>query len=102
MLDAARVPHDGRALVLRSPRDNRLFFVLPAGARTVIGTTDTDWPSPRPPRIDDDIRARGEDVAYLLEAANHAFPSLCSDAGRRAVDLRGAAAAARHRRAHAL
>ena len=76
VLDAARVPHEGRALVLRSPRDNRLFFVLPAGARTVIGTTDTDWPSPRPPRIDDDIRARGEDVAYLLEAANHAFPSL--------------------------
>ena len=76
VFDAARVPHGGRALVLRSPRDNRLFFVLPAGARTIIGTTDTDWPSPRPPRIDDDIRARGEDVAYLLEAANHAFPSL--------------------------
>jgi len=76
VFDAARVPHQGRALVLRSPRDNRLFFVLPAGARTFIGTTDTDWPSPQPPRIDDDIRARGEDVAYLLEAANHAFPDL--------------------------
>jgi glycerol-3-phosphate dehydrogenase len=76
VFDAARVPHDGRALVLRSPRDNRLFFVLPAGARTVIGTTDTDWPPARPPNIDDDIRARGEDVVYLLEAANHAFPSL--------------------------
>ena len=47
VFDAARVPHNGRALVLRSPRDNRLFFVLPAGARTVVGTTDTDWPSPR-------------------------------------------------------
>jgi len=76
VFDAARVPHGGRALVLRSPRDNRLFFVLPAGARTIIGTTDTDWESPRPPRVDDEIRARGEDVAYLLEAANHAFPSL--------------------------
>jgi len=76
VFDAARVPHQGRALVLRSPRDNRLFFVLPTGARTVIGTTDTDWTSPRPPRVDDEIRARGEDVAYLLEAANHAFPSL--------------------------
>lgn len=76
VFDAARVPHGGRALVLRSPRDNRLFFVLPAGARTIIGTTDTDWEAPRPPRLDDDIRARGEDVAYLLEAANHAFPSL--------------------------
>jgi glycerol-3-phosphate dehydrogenase len=76
VFDAARVPHQGRALVLRSPRDNRLFFALPAGARTIIGTTDTDWTSPRPPTIDDDIRARGEDVAYLLEAANHAFPRL--------------------------
>jgi glycerol-3-phosphate dehydrogenase len=76
VFDAARVPHQGRALVLRSPRDNRLFFVLPAGARTMVGTTDTDWPSPQPPSIDDDIRARGDDVAYLLEAANHAFPSL--------------------------
>ena len=76
VFDAARVPHNGRALVLRTPRDNRLFFVLPAGARTVVGTTDTDWTSPRPPGLDDDIRARGEDVAYLLEAANHAFPDL--------------------------
>jgi len=76
VFDGARVPHGGRALVLRSPRDNRLFFILPAGPRTIVGTTDTDWSSARPPRIDDDIRARGEDVAYLLEAANHAFPSL--------------------------
>jgi len=76
VFDATRVPNHGRAMVLRSPRDNRLFFVLPAGPRTVVGTTDTDWPSPRPPRIDDDIRAHGDDVAYLLEAANHAFPSL--------------------------
>jgi len=81
VFDAARVPHHERALVLRSPRDNRLFFVLPTGARTVIGTTDTDWPSERPPHIDDEIRARGEDVAYLLEAANHAFPSLRLTAG---------------------
>jgi glycerol-3-phosphate dehydrogenase len=76
VFDAARVPHGGRALVLRSPRDNRLFFVLPAGARTIVGTTDTDWTSTQPPRLSDDIRARGEDVLYLLEAANHAFPSL--------------------------
>ena len=76
VFDAARVPHGGRALVLRSPRDNRLFFVLPADARTIVGTTDTDQPGELPPRLDDDIRARGSDVAYLLEAANHAFPAL--------------------------
>lgn len=76
VFDAARVPHGGRALVLRSPRDNRLFFALPAGPRTIVGTTDTDQPDDQPPRVDDDIRARGSDVAYLLEAANHAFPDL--------------------------
>jgi glycerol-3-phosphate dehydrogenase len=76
VFDAARVPHQGRALVLRTPGDNRVFFSLPAGTRTVVGTTDTDWPATQPPRLDDEIRARGEDVLYLLEAANHALPSL--------------------------
>ena len=80
VFDAARVPHDGRVLVLRTPGDNRLFFSMPAGPRTIVGTTDTDWrpadDPKRPPRVGDEIRARGEDVAYLLAAANHAFPSL--------------------------
>ena len=40
VFDAARVPHhDGRVLVLRTPGDNRLFFSMPAGPRTIIGTT---------------------------------------------------------------
>jgi glycerol-3-phosphate dehydrogenase len=80
VFDAARVPHGGRALVLRTPQDNRLYFVLPAGQRTIVGTTDTDFaPAEDPtraPRVGDEIRARGSDVAYLLEAARHAFPSL--------------------------
>jgi glycerol-3-phosphate dehydrogenase len=53
---------------------------MPAGARTIVGTTDTDWvpdgQAPRPPRLDDRIRARGHDVRYLLEAVGHGFPSL--------------------------
>ena len=80
VLDAARLPHGGRALVPRTPRDNRLYFVLPAGPRTIVGTTDTDFaPTEDPgraPRLDDEIRARGSDVAYLLEALDHAFPAL--------------------------
>src|SRR5450631_74096 len=80
VFDAARVPHGGRALVLRTPQDNRLYFVLPAGARTIVGTTDTDFTlaaSPeRGPRVGDEIRARGADVTYLLAAARHAFPAL--------------------------
>jgi glycerol-3-phosphate dehydrogenase len=78
VVSADRVPHGGRVVVLRSPRDNRLFFVMPAGPRTLIGTTDTDW-SPAsdrdaPPYLSDEIRARRADVEYLLEAVNHAFP----------------------------
>jgi glycerol-3-phosphate dehydrogenase len=78
VVSADRLPHGGRVVVLRSPRDNRLFFVMPAGARTIIGTTDTDW-SPagapgRAPSVADEIRARRADVEYLLEAANHGYP----------------------------
>ena len=102
VLDAQRLPHHGRALVLRSPRDGRLVFMLPHGPRTIVGTTDTDWQpagaagvaaasgssstatsppgrptavDPNPPRVEDPIAARFSDVDYLLEVANHAFPA---------------------------
>ena len=77
VVDAQRLDLGGRALVLRSPRDGRLFFALPHDKRTVIGTTDTDWsPSPdHAPTVDSEIRARREDVDYLLDAAAHAFPA---------------------------
>jgi glycerol-3-phosphate dehydrogenase len=78
VVPADRLPHGGRVVVLRSPRDNRLFFVLPAGPRTIVGTTDTDWSPARgpgaPPVLNDVIRARRGDIDYILEAANHAFP----------------------------
>jgi glycerol-3-phosphate dehydrogenase len=76
VVDGRRLPTRGRAFVITSPRDRRVMFVLPDGLRTVVGTTDTDF-QPRPGQPvgpDDDVRARGADVAYLLEAANHAFP----------------------------
>ena len=57
------------ALTLIAPQDGRVMFVLPAGGFTIIGTTDTyDAVSP------DEVRANTDDVAYLLEAANHYFP----------------------------
>lgn len=57
------------AVTLLHPRDGRVMFALPAGAHTIIGTTDTFTPeSP------DDVRATAGDVAYLLAAANATFP----------------------------
>jgi glycerol-3-phosphate dehydrogenase len=86
VFDAARLDLGGRAVVLRAPRDGRIFFALPRGPRSVIGTTDTDWnPDVRPgdgaaarngaPTLDAEIRASRRDVDYLLEAAAHAFPA---------------------------
>ena len=57
------------ALTLTAPQDGRVMFVLPAGAFTIIGTTDTfDDVAP------EDVRANERDVAYLLDAVNHYFP----------------------------
>ena len=94
VVDGRRLPTGGRAFVITSPRDRRVMFVLPDGLRTVVGTTDTDFqPQPgRPVGPDDDIRARGSDVAYLLEAANHAFPGAALKPAGRAVHLRRPAA----------
>lgn len=58
------------AFTLLSPRDGRVMFVLPGEAHTIIGTTDTFTSSPP-----ESIRASEADVAYLLDAANHFFPS---------------------------
>lgn len=58
------------ALTLLTPQDGRVFFVLPAGDFAIIGTTDSFEPvSP------DEVRASVTDVEYLLDAANHFFPS---------------------------
>ena len=57
------------AITLTAPQDGRVMFVLPAGAFTIIGTTDTfDDVAPS------DVRASETDVAYLLTSANHHFP----------------------------
>ena len=58
------------ALTLLSPVDGRVMFALPSIATTIIGTTDTaTHESP------DTVRASGEDIDYLLAAANSFFPS---------------------------
>ncbi|MGH7663690.1 MAG: glycerol-3-phosphate dehydrogenase [Gemmatimonadaceae bacterium] len=57
------------ALTLLSPIDGRVMFILPAGERTIVGTTDTETgASP------DEVRATTADVDYLLRSANAFFP----------------------------
>ncbi len=68
------VPHErirnNGALTLLSPIDGRVMFVLPTGAFTIIGTTDTDYDG-RPERV----RATNADITYLLRSANAFFPA---------------------------
>jgi glycerol-3-phosphate dehydrogenase len=57
------------ALVLFSPKDGRLMFVIPWLGYAWVGTTDTDFNSDL-----DTVHATPEEVAYLQEAARHALP----------------------------
>jgi glycerol-3-phosphate dehydrogenase len=60
-----------KALVLFSPIDNRLFFVMPWLDYTLIGTTDTDYSGDL-----DAVCAEEKDVAYLLQGVRQVFPRL--------------------------
>ncbi len=61
---------NNNAVVMHSPRDKRVLFVIPWGAHTIIGTTDTDF-SGSP----DSASADDADIDYLLETANWFFPT---------------------------
>ena len=51
--------------------DGRVMFLVPHGAETIVGTTDTDFYG-EPARVDLDIH--GDEVAYVVEAAARALP----------------------------
>jgi glycerol-3-phosphate dehydrogenase len=57
------------ALPIISPADERLMFLIPWGDYALIGTTDTDYDGDY-----DTIHASGEDVQYILDAANRTLP----------------------------
>jgi glycerol-3-phosphate dehydrogenase len=65
----ARLPVD-RAVVLAARRDRRIVYVIPWLAYTLLGTTDTDHTGDP-----GDLSVTQDDVAYLLETANHYFPN---------------------------
>lgn len=69
VLDGPRLPVKS-AIVLTSPEDGRVLFAIPWGARTIVGTTDTDESDP------DSVEASAADVDYLLRSANHYFPGV--------------------------
>ena len=59
------------AVVMQGRSDQRVMFAIPwGGGRTVIGTTDTDFQGDL-----DRVYATPDDAAYLLETANHYFPT---------------------------
>jgi len=57
------------AITLTSPIDGRVMFVLPWGAYSYIGTTDTDEPAPP-----EAVVPTTDDIIYLLRSANACFP----------------------------
>src|SRR5213079_1745366 len=69
------VPHERvgnrAAVVLSAVADRRVMFVIPWGAHTLVGTTDTDHlGGPDVPPV-----VEPSDVAYLLDTVNHYFPA---------------------------
>lgn len=57
------------AVVFQSPRDGRWLFLIPWGALSIIGTTETDFEGDL-----DAVQADPDDVDYVLEACARAFP----------------------------
>jgi glycerol-3-phosphate dehydrogenase len=56
-------PH---ALFAASPKDDRMFYILPFAGSLLVGTTDTSYPGDP-----DSAKARDEDVVYLRESAEN-------------------------------
>ena len=70
MVNAERL-NVNHAIVGMHPSDGRVFFTIPWGEQTYIGTTDTDF--------DGDpgqVYANADDVDYVLAAANEHFPDV--------------------------
>ncbi len=65
-----RLPVPG-ALSLLHPRDGRSVFVVPWEGVTIFGTTDKD----HAPSLSEEPRITDEEVDYLLECVQRAFPA---------------------------
>lgn len=67
VIDRTRLPMDDAVVLAEG---SRILFVIPWGERIILGTTDTDYRGPlENPSCDP------EDVAYILQVVNEAFPA---------------------------
>jgi glycerol-3-phosphate dehydrogenase len=95
-----------RAVSFLHPQDGRPVFAVPWEGVVLLGTTDVD----QGPRAEYDPAISRAEAAYLLQAAQYAFPSLelaapdilASYEGIRAVIGRGAGDPSRQPRDHAI
>ncbi len=91
------------ALVLFSPIDGRLFFVIPWEGFSLVGTTDTDYTENL-----DAVYADGADVDYVLEGLHMAYPDVKADdiyyayAGLRSLAIKPGKSASNTSRNHEL
>lgn len=89
------------ALVLFSPTDSRLFFVIPWEGYSLVGTTDTVYKDNL-----DAVAATREDVEYMLEGLHMAYPNVKMDdiyyttAGLRSLALKPGKKASDTSRSH--
>jgi glycerol-3-phosphate dehydrogenase len=67
-VDGDKTPDD-HAILIGTQRDKRVFFIIPWGRYSLVGTTDTDFKgSP------DQIPVNEEDIKYLLDELGKIFP----------------------------
>ncbi|MCX8038057.1 MAG: glycerol-3-phosphate dehydrogenase/oxidase [Candidatus Sumerlaeia bacterium] len=66
VIDRARLPVP-EAVVLAE--GTRILFAIPWGERVILGTTDTDYDG-----VIEDVRTDPDDVRYILDVINAAFP----------------------------
>ena len=78
VIDRSRLPVTD-AVVLTE--EDRILFAIPWGDRLILGTTDTDYDGPL-----ESPRCEPNDVAYVLDVVNRAFP----EASLRPEDVAGA------------
>jgi glycerol-3-phosphate dehydrogenase len=67
-----RLTH-GHALLLTARSDGRVFFVIPFGERSLVGTTEVEVPSPPPPSA---FRPDLDEIRYLRSELKRALPKL--------------------------